>query len=202
MGGSPEGGRSRSSRDRPPSAPAGASPPQGARSGSGSRFAKPELDEISSVGDRGVPAGKAAKPLFQKPYLDDMGTSGDHAVPAGAVPRSLFKKQSAAEAHGSDYGVPDDNKSLFRKNSLDEMTVRRTEKPMEGVKPARPHTSPLAGEDSSPREAKPSGSANLVRGDDDPKPLIRARPGAGSYEDPADRKRQTRRPGKTGRPGN
>jgi excinuclease ABC subunit B len=130
-----------------------------------------------------------------------MGTSGDHAVPAKAVPRSLFKKQSAAEAHGSDYGVPDDNKSLFRKNSLDEMTVRRTEKPVEGKVPARPSSSPLAGEDSSPRKAKPSGSANLVRGDDGTKPLVRARSGVGSYEDPADAKRQTRRPGKTGRPG-
>ena len=34
-------------------------------------------------------------------------------TPAGAVSRSLFKKQSAAEAHGSDYGMPDDGKSLF-----------------------------------------------------------------------------------------
>ncbi|HEV2898374.1 MAG TPA: excinuclease ABC subunit UvrB [Pseudaminobacter sp.] len=183
----------------------------------------------------GRPADSASEKkssLFAKPHLDDMGTSGDHAVPAGAVPRSLFKKQSAAEAHGSDYGVPDDsgrspsgrpaaadrsapprseprsgdsvsekNKSLFRKNSLDEMTVRRTEKPVEGKVPARPPSSPLAGEDSSPREAKPSGSANLVRGDDGTKPFVRARSGVGSYEDPADAKRQTRRPGKTGRPG-
>jgi excinuclease ABC subunit B len=146
-------------------------------------------------------SGEKGKSLFAKPHLDEMGTSGDHAVPAKAVPRSLFKKQSAAEAHGSDYGVPDDNKSLFRKNSLDEMTVRRTEKPVEGKVPAKPPSSPLAGEDSSPREVKPSGSANLVRGDDGTKPLARARSGVGSHEDPADAKRQTRRPGKTGRPG-
>ena len=85
-------------------------------------------------------AAKAARPnMFRKPELDDMGTSGDHAVPAGAVPRSLFKKQSAKEAHESDYGVRDDGAgaSLFRKNSLDEMTVRRTEKPVEGVKPIK-----------------------------------------------------------------
>ena len=68
-----------------------------------------------------------------------MGTSGDHAVPAGAVERSLFKKQSAKEAHESDYGIRDDGSrpALFRKNSLDEMTVRRTEKPVEGVKPIK-----------------------------------------------------------------
>ena len=60
------------------------------------------------------------------------------AKPAGAVSRSLFKKQTHQEAHGSDYGVPDDGgRSLFRKNTLDEMTVRRTEKPAEGVKPVK-----------------------------------------------------------------
>ena len=55
--------------------------------------------------------------LFAKPHLDEMGTSGDHAVPAGK---------------GS---------TLFRKNSLDEMTVRRTEKPVGGKPPARPPSS-------------------------------------------------------------
>ncbi|MBX3570074.1 MAG: excinuclease ABC subunit UvrB [Rhizobiaceae bacterium] len=84
-------------------------------------------------------AAKAARPnMFRKPDLDEMGTSGDHATPAGAIPRSLFKKQSHAEAHGADYGTPGEpDRSLFRKNTLDEMTVRRTEKPVDGVKPVR-----------------------------------------------------------------
>ncbi|MDQ2632111.1 MAG: UvrB/UvrC motif-containing protein, partial [Pseudomonadota bacterium] len=86
---------------------------------------------------RAVDDNGKKKGLFAKPELDDMGTSGDHAVPAGTVPRSLFKKQSAKEAHESDYGVRDDGTKLFRKNSLDEMTVRRTEKPVEGVKPVK-----------------------------------------------------------------
>ena len=60
------------------------------------------------------------------------------ATPAGAMSRSLFKKQSHQEAHGSDYGMPDDGgRSLFKKNSLDEMTVRRTEKPVDGVQPVK-----------------------------------------------------------------
>ena len=120
---------------------------------------------------------KAARPnMFRKPGLDEMGTSGDHATPAGATSRSLFKKQSAAEAHGSDFGMPGDGgKSLFRKNTLDEMTVRRTEKPVEGVKPAK-----LA---------------------DDPRPLVRARAGVGSYEDPSDQRKQGRTSRKTGRRG-
>ncbi|WP_353644961.1 excinuclease ABC subunit UvrB [Mesorhizobium sp. WSM2239] len=194
----------------------------------GSASPSPLRGGSAAEGGRGG-GGKGSAPssLFAKPDLDDMGRSGDYATPANAVPRSLFKKQTAAEAHGSDYGMPDDGKSLFRKNSLDEMTVRRTEKPVEGVKPAKPATSPLAGSegpaetrgsaplDSSPREEKTSGSANLVRGGDDPRPSHgeppehlskgeprRARPGAGSYEDAADARRQKRRPGKTGRPGN
>jgi excinuclease ABC subunit B len=103
-------------------------------------FAKPSLDEMGRAGDHAVPAGRErqGKPLFAKPSLDDMGPGTDMPTPAGAVSRSLFRKQSASEAHGADYGTPGDGgKSLFRKNSLDEMTVRRTEKPVEGVKPIK-----------------------------------------------------------------
>jgi excinuclease ABC subunit B len=129
-------------------------------------------------------AEKAARPnLFQKPSLDDMGPGTDMPTPAGAVSRSLFKKQSASEAHGSDFGIPDDGRpSLFRKNTLDEMTVRRTEKPVEGLRPAKP----------DPAKAATDNEAKTIR---------RERAGIGSYEEPADAKRQKRRPGKTGRPG-
>ncbi|MDR7219723.1 excinuclease ABC subunit UvrB [Aminobacter aminovorans] len=95
-------------------------------------FRKPKLDEMGA--DGAVPAGKS---LFAKPDIHSMGPGTDMTTPAGAVSRSLFKKQSAAEAHGSDYGVPEDGNSLFKKNNLDEMTVRRTEKPVEGVKPVK-----------------------------------------------------------------
>ncbi|WP_318528267.1 excinuclease ABC subunit UvrB [Mesorhizobium sp. ZC-5] len=156
-------------------------------------FRKPHLDEMGA--DGAVPVKR--EPLFQKPSLDNMGPGTDAVVPAGAVSRSLFKKQSAAEAHGSDYGTPDDGKSLFRKNSLDEMTVRRTEKPAQGTKPAKPQPiSPLEGEMSGRTE----GGAK-ERGADNPKPIRRERSGVGSYEDPADQRRQSRRTSKTGRPG-
>jgi excinuclease ABC subunit B len=97
-------------------------------------FRKPTLDEMGADGAK--PAGKS---LFQKPDIEDMGPGTDAVTPAGAVSRSLFKKQSAKEAHESDDGVRDDGvrPSLFRKNSLDEMTVRRTEKPVESVKPVK-----------------------------------------------------------------
>lgn len=101
-------------------------------------FRKPTLDEMGRAGDYATPAKAPSKPLFQKPSLDDMGPGTDMAKPAGAVSRSLFKKQSHREAHDSDYGTPDDGRpSLFRKNSLDEMTVRRTEKPADGAKPVK-----------------------------------------------------------------
>lgn len=70
--------------------------------------------------------------------------------------------------------APRGEASLFRKNSLDEMTVGRTEKPLGGPAPRKP---------------------------DDAAPLRREKVGIGSYEDPADEKRRKRRPGKTGRPG-
>ncbi|MER9300722.1 excinuclease ABC subunit UvrB [Mesorhizobium sp. M0621] len=96
-------------------------------------FRKPDLDEMGA--DGAVPV---KKPLFSKPSLDAMGPGTDMPTPAGAVSRSLFKKQSAEEAHGSDFGIPGDaTKPLFKKNSLDEMTVRRTETPIEGDKPVK-----------------------------------------------------------------
>ncbi|TGQ71441.1 MAG: excinuclease ABC subunit UvrB [Mesorhizobium sp.] len=96
-------------------------------------FRKPDLDEMGA--DGAVPV---KKPLFAKPSLDDMGPGTDMATPSGAVSRSLFKKQSAEEAHGSDFGIPgEQTKPLFKKNSLDEMTVRRTETPIEGEKPVK-----------------------------------------------------------------
>ncbi len=143
----------------------------GDEGGRKSLFAKPSLDDMGPGTDMAKPAGKGG--LFRKPDLDAMG--GDVAVPANAVSRSLFKKQSHQEAHGSDFGIPGEG-SLFRKNTLDEMTVRRTEKPVEGVKP----TPPAA---------------------DDARPVRRERAGIGSYEDPADERQRQRRSRKSGRPG-
>ena len=65
--------------------------------------------------------------------------------------------------------------SYFRKNTLDEMTVGRTEKPL----------GPKAGQ----------GSSSDVDG-----PIRRNKVGAGSYEDEGEQKRK-KRPSKTGRPG-
>jgi excinuclease ABC subunit B len=98
-----------------------------------------------------------------------MGRSGDYATPANAVPRSLF-----------------------RKNSLDEMTVRRTEKPVEGKTPVKPQ--PISPLEETGRTAKEPDSSNPV-------PVKRARSGIGSYEDSRDTGKQKRRTGKTGRPG-
>ncbi|WP_027168103.1 excinuclease ABC subunit UvrB [Mesorhizobium sp. WSM3224] len=155
-------------------------------------FRKPALDEMGA--DGAVPV---KKPLFAKPSIDDMGPGSDMPTPAGAVSRSLFKKQSAQEAHGSDFGIPGEaTKPLFKKNSLDEMTVRRTEKPVEGKVPAKPKPiSPHVGEMSGRTEG------GAKERDDSPKPIVRQRAGIGSYEDPGDERRQKRRTSKTGRPG-
>ncbi len=124
-----------------------------------SLFRKPNLGEMGA--DGAVPI---KKPLFQKPSLDNMGPGTDMPTPAGAVSRSLFKKQSASEAHGADYGTPDDGgKSLFRKNSLDEMTVRRTEKPTDGVKPIRREKAGI-GSYEDPRDARNQGRRSKKSG--------------------------------------
>ena len=102
---------------------------------------------------------KASRPAagpssyFQKPSLDDMGPGTDMARP------------------------------LFRKNTLDEMTVGRTEKPVSGALPERPVES----------------VGTKKRADD--APVQRGKVGVGSYEDPAEQKRKGRTKGKTGRPG-
>ncbi len=108
------------------------------------------------------------KSLFAKPSLDDMGPGTDMVKP------------------------------LFRKNTLDEMTVGRTEKPVRGAPPEKPTTE--SGKRFSPLlEGQPERAA----GDkDDPRPLKRGKVGVGSYEDPGEQKRKGRTKGKTGRPGN
>ncbi|ODA96759.1 excinuclease ABC subunit B [Mesorhizobium sp. SEMIA 3007] len=159
---------------------------EAARAARPNLFRKPDIDEMGA--DSAVPV---KKPLFAKPSIDDMGPGTDMPTPAGAVSRSLFKKQSASEAHGSDFGIPGEPvKPLFKKNSLDEMTVRRTEKPVEGKVPAKPQ--PIS---------PPVGAGRIDAKDRDEKPIIRQRTGIGSYEDPGDARREKRRPGKTGRPG-
>ena len=85
--------------------------------------------------------------------------------------------------YGASANMP--SKSKARKNTLDEMTVGRTEVPLSsGPLP----TKPVAGKDGSSPE-------------DDVKPLVRGKIGAGSYEDPAEEKRRRGRPKKSGRPG-
>ncbi|MDZ5698023.1 excinuclease ABC subunit UvrB [Chelativorans sp. M5D2P16] len=105
-------------------------------------------------------AGASESSLFHKPDLDEMGTAGAHAEPTG--------------------------RSLFRKNTLDEMTVGRTEKPRGKAKPTHP----------LPEEAQ-----NTVSKDEGDVSVRRHKPGAGSYEDPVEERERRRRPKKTGRPG-
>ncbi|NTJ42685.1 excinuclease ABC subunit UvrB [Agrobacterium larrymoorei] len=108
-----------------------------------------------------------SKSLFAKPDLDSMGPGTDTAKP------------------------------LFRRNTLDEMTVGRTEKPVRGNVPEKPTTEP-------DKRFSPllEGQPERATGDkDDPRPIVRGKVGAGSYEDPVDQKRKGRTKGKTGRPG-
>jgi excinuclease ABC subunit B len=107
--------------------------------------------------ERRTSAPASDKSYFAKPSLDDMGPGTDTAKP------------------------------LFRKNTLDEMTVGRTEKPVVATQlPERPP------------ETLGTAKRNST---DDPRPIIRGKVGAGSYEDTSEQKRKGRTKGKTGRPG-
>jgi excinuclease ABC subunit B len=144
----------------PPSAPLGASPPQGGRSAAPTSY-------------------------FAKPTLDDMGPGTDMVRP------------------------------LFRKNTLDEMTVGRTEKPVTGKLPDKPadpakRVSPLL--EGQPERGSPNRESisppvgempGRAEGGKAPvsTPLARGKTGIGSYEDPGEQKRKGRTKGKTGRPG-
>ncbi|MCA1440726.1 excinuclease ABC subunit UvrB [Ensifer sp. IC4062] len=134
----------------------------GKRSSKGVASAADSLPPVGAGKRSETPPGPG-KPYFAKPSLDDMGPGTD-------TERPLFRKPDLDEM-GRDVAVPaSKGHSLFRKNTLDEMTVGRTEKPVTGKAPE--------------------------------KPLIRAKPGVGSYEDPAEEKRRKgRTKGKTGRPG-
>lgn len=192
-----EGGKASSNSESaatPPSAPVRASPPQGGRS-SASLFAKPSLDDMGPGTDMTRPARKPA------------ASAVDSLPPVGRVGegQTTFHKPDLDEM-GRDLATP--ARPLFRKNTLDEMTVGRTEKPL-NTKGKLPEKPLLQGQSekrdpaSSPSSSSPGSTRGLTRGSsaDDPKPLLRAKPGVGSYEDAGDAKRQKRTKGKTGRPG-
>ena len=80
--------------------------------------------------------------------------------------------------YGASANLP--NASKVRKNTLDEMTVGRTEVPLS----------------RGPLPKKPGGSP-----EDDVRPVVRGKIGTGSYEDPAEERQRRGRPKKSGRPG-
>ena len=130
----------------------------------------------------------AGKTLFKKPDLDSMGPGTD-------MERPLFRKPTLDDM-GRDIAEPAPRgQSLFKKNSLDEMTVRRTEKPASaGGLPDKPVDPSAKGKRHSPLlEGQPE------RGDDGFKPVLRGKIGAGSYEDPSDQRKRGK--GKSGKPG-
>ena len=92
-----------------------------------------------------------------------------------------------------------DQGGLFKKNSLDEMTVGRTEKPAtpEGWQPPRRSY----GEEMRTDRGTNSAYGTPLGEGDEASPVRRGKIGIGSYEDAGDDKRKRRRPGKTGRPG-
>ncbi len=129
------------------------------------RNAKATRESLLPAGEKvpGKVDESATPSYFAKPELDDMG---------------------GRNANG---------KTLFRRNTLDEMTVGRTEKPVTGHVPEKPDAAKGTQRFSPLLEGQPER--------DDVRPLVRGKTGVGSYEDPGEQKRKSRTKGKTGRPG-
>jgi excinuclease ABC subunit B len=138
---------------------------EGDRKNKGAADATGSLPPVGRVGEgNSAPAEEGnGTSYFAKPSLDDMGPGTDATKP------------------------------LFRKNTLDEMTVGRTEKPVIGKLPEKPS-------DASAKRFSPLLEGQPDRAPD-PRPIVRGKVGAGSYEDAGDQKRKSRTKGKTGRPG-
>ncbi|MFB9952670.1 excinuclease ABC subunit UvrB [Rhizobium puerariae] len=164
----------------------------------------PDGEKVPGRADEG--AATSPTSLFQKPSLDDMGPGTDTATPLFRKPQGDSEERTAQRSNPSSESIAATNarsesegraggaqKSLFRKNSLDEMTVGRTEKPVTGKLPPKPETEP-GKRFSPPLEGQPER-------DDGVRPIVRGKIGAGSYEDAGGEKRRGRTKGKTGRPG-
>lgn len=116
----------------------------------------------------------------------------------------------SAPSRGSE---PSANETLFKKNTLDEMTVGRTEKPLPPPKGDNPNSGwseprQTWTEDANKGLSSDGAAHGNVRhsdrkpaSDNDAAPIKRHKIGAGSYEDPADARKAKRRPGKSGKPG-
>ncbi|MEM9573592.1 MAG: helicase-related protein, partial [Pseudomonadota bacterium] len=87
-----------------------------------------------------------------------------------------------------------EQKSGFRKNTLDEMTVGRTEKPATPKGWSEPRK-------TWTEDANKGLSSDGAAHGNDAAPIKRHRIGAGSYEDPSDARKASKRPSKSGRPG-
>ncbi|HTN97993.1 MAG TPA: excinuclease ABC subunit UvrB, partial [Nordella sp.] len=118
------------------------SPLEGEDQSGRSLFAKPSLDDMGPGTDMTRPARKPS--TFAKPSLDEMGR--DIATPArspspprGEGARRADEGDALRDAAHQDSESPPAG-SLFRKNSLDEMTIGRTEKPLNtrGQLPEKP----------------------------------------------------------------
>ncbi len=96
-----------------------------------------EARRAKAKGRKGKQAGS-----FRKPHLDEMGNTNTEtpATPEGWSPPRQSYGDQMREGLGADGTLPggDENPGkLFRKNTLDEMTVGRTEKPLGRGSPGR-----------------------------------------------------------------
>jgi len=173
-----------------------------------------DLMEDPMARDAGVENTRASRKAKAtgKPVRSSSGGGKESAkssgVPASdeANARSLRAGQKSSVSENQSSVSEENNPSYFRKNSLDEMTVGRTEKPRhEGPLPTRSGEGTDTDEGRK-RDRAPGGQPAPAQASEQSERSAVSEPrrhkiGTGSYEDPAEAARQKRRPGKTGKPG-
>ena len=164
--------------------------------------------------DTGIENTKASRkakatghPRPSRPASRAPQDEGDNAAASSPHGEARAQRHHPEPAEGSNH---EGSGSYFRKNTLDEMTVGRTEKPVGKEPPPKPLSPPRGGDVGAADRGGPGAPASNERSEalkggandsNSPKPIKRHKIGVGSYEDPADERARKRKPGKTGRPG-
>nr|WP_029059857.1 excinuclease ABC subunit UvrB [Stappia stellulata] len=140
------------------------------------KFGKGGTKAGASGAKRETAKDRAAKARAARPSTEEV-------APGEARKADRPSPGQGAPVEGSASARPPASASKVRKNTLDEMTVGRTEVPLS----------------NRPLPKKPVNPAQQA--EEDARPVVRGKIGSGSYEDPAEEKRRRGRPKKSGRPG-
>ena len=145
----------------------------------------------------GVSENQPSESLFKKPHLDEMtvGRTEKKKAPEGW--------QAPRKSYGDDMREnlsTDGTVRGFGNRSGDQIISEEKEQPSVAGQASEANASPRTGADT---DVSAKDKQSVSEETNNPaKPIRRAQIGAGSYEDPLDERHRSKKPKKTGRPGN